>query len=188
MTKNGNTKHANAFIKTSLLFALLGTAGFMRAETIDITISGEHFTTGETFSGSGYVTLPNGLVTAGLGDVQGFEFNITDHSQGSAAYPNGYIAYFSALFSDLTAFQADFGPSGNLLDLTLQATGGGYDPLLQINNLEPTYGPNAVIQDNDYVTADLSVADASAPEPLSLALCGLGLGMAGLWGMRRRKA
>lgn len=160
-------------MKTLLVAAFAAT--LLQADTIDLNITGMHPTTGETFSGSGSITIPDGLMTAGIGDVQDFSFQITDQNMPGVGYPSGYVATFDVDKSNLTAFQANFDSSGNILDFTLDSAGDGYTTLLEINSLDPIEGPNAVIQDSYYVDADPYIASASAPEPAVLGMFGAAL-------------
>ncbi len=93
-----------------------GAAFSVRAEVINLTYVGTPISgaglDGTSVTGTGTVTIPDGLTNVGFGDVEGFSFTLTISGSGGTDVDN-YV------LGDLFSFDATLDPAGNVVSLDL---------------------------------------------------------------------
>ena len=163
-------------LKLSLFLAL---ATLASAATIDFSFSGQQLTSQQTATGTGSLAFADGITTVGLPDLTAFFYSGTV-----------VTSYFAAPGTTIQSFGLS-----NLADFALIITGASVSTfkldttpsvnLLQVFSVFPTsfgiYGNTG-----GDITGPITITGVDlAPEPVPVALIGLGLAGLGLWRKNR---
>lgn len=159
------------------------------ATVIDFQFAGVKETTGMLVSGTGQLSFADGLTEVGLSDLSSFEYTSSEYLRGSTWQP-APIA-----LSDITSFDLTMGENGmpSTASVTTDYASGMAQGYFAMGD---TFGSGqaTIGAFQDGAAGDLTfsvtygvplaahdVSATAAPEPLSIALCGLGLICAAGW-------
>jgi hypothetical protein len=164
-----------------LLLLALAFISVSHADTITFRVEGYQNSIDVWFEGTGQIGVPNGTVTAGLSDVNQFSFKLYDIESSQ----NINFAYDNYQFglSDLTEFAGTFDSIGEPTDLVFRTD--VLDPNNDASELIVNWTPTSIQPTADVggIGVDFWPTSQVIPEPVSLAMCGLGLIA---WGLRRK--
>lgn len=176
-------------MKKLIRLAFLAAAS-LSAETINISVEGQHPADHIYFEGNGSIIIPNGTVTADL-STPGLSFNFTLYNIQDSTNPFYAYATYHIATSDLSDFSATLDENGNPLSISLDTPNMDPNPANTQSSMHVDWTPTA-IQPTDFdggigisfiVDSVTGGGPQVVPEPVSWALCGLGL--VGLWGIKR---